>query len=633
MIPNQNEKQPTIDYRTIAAMPISKRQQYVQNKPEVITLLTPGQIASLFPKAYQDWAGSSKFTTDTTNETKVASLNEPAVSSDLPIPGVPPTAQPVEQSQINLTGSNTNKAYQFFRSKGWNDAQARGIVGNLMGESGPNLDQWANKGSEDAFGIAQWHSDRRAYFEKQFGKPMSEASLEEQLQFVDWEFNNTEKAAGDALRNATSPEEATWAVTKYYERPADPEGDYKTRVGYATGLQPETDTASLEPDNKTATDSTSTDSGATMPANTTPAQSLEYQKLLDDQVNNSSQFGLAGTAEKQGLKQSLARMHPEYLRRAEAVQKQLKEAGLPAYLYSNYRPKEFDVNNHKGWSSDQSMHGFGLASDWGGITGSNGRLLLTPEQYQKFSTIMEANGFYRPWKSDAERNHWQIVPQKTVDNPEIVKLRDQWAKSNYSDDSVKHKLDVAINNYYKLGPEADSLVNPQITTPTADDLIQQAQTNTDNPSTPAKLTATGKAQTNPNAQLLAEGKGQSTGAQETATVVPAAVGTSAQQVSSIDTNPLPTASKIEPVKALPSANTTTQTLASNTPSIQGQPDPYKQPNIGVPVTSKGKMTTASVGSDFNPMIAPSSVGSKSLDKAFDRSDFGGIKGLGDYRGI
>lgn len=673
MIPNNEKLQPTIDYRTIAAMPISKRQAFVQQNPNIINLLTPGQIASLFPKAYEDWAGTSNFTTAKASETQVANvpdsqINAPTSDATVPdpiIPKLPQTATPIDNHQRNeqpvtLSGGNTNKAYQYFRSQGWTDAQAKGIIGSLMGESGQNLDQWANKSGEDAYGIAQWHKDRRDTFEKQFGKSIFDASLEEQLQFVNWELNHTEKTAGDNLRSAQKIEDATWAVTKDYERPADPEGDYKTRLDYAQKLTVEeapekTQTAELLPDKTDSQTDTNVQSDTTTSAsaNSTPASSLEYQKLLEDQINNSSQFGVSSSAQKQGLTQSLARMHPEYLRRAEAVQKQLKEAGLPAYLYSNYRPKEYGVNTHRGWSADKSMHGFGLASDWGGITGKNGRLLVTPEQYQKFTTIMEANGFYRPWKSDVERNHWQIVPDKTVDNPEITKIRDAWAKTGYADENLKHKLDVAINNYYKFGPEADSLVNPVPVNMDAKEIIQQAK---------GELNDVDKQafETRPEVkqrvlQKFAENKGlvfdpktetfskqdvvQAAKAQETATVEPAKSTTSAQQVASLDSKPIPTATADKvgplPVRAFSiNPNGSAVNPADEPNNLNTNPTPRVQKDVHAPESvNASKMTTSSVKSDFVPIVNPGSNTPKSLIKAYDRSDFGGTKGLGQHQGV
>jgi hypothetical protein len=49
-------------------------------------------------------------------------------------------------------------------------------------------------------GIAQWDTKRRAMFEKQYLHPVEKGTFEEQMQFLIWELNNTEKATGDKLR-------------------------------------------------------------------------------------------------------------------------------------------------------------------------------------------------------------------------------------------------------------------------------------------------------------------------------------------------------------------------------------------------------------------------------------------------
>lgn len=117
------------------------------------------------------------------------------------------------------------EALRYFLDKGYSSEQASGIVSNLIAESG--LDHQIKGDSGKAHGIAQWHPDRRGIFERVFGKPFSESSFKDQLDFVDWELNNTEKRAGDVLRAARDPAEAAAAVERHYERPAGsnrPEG-------------------------------------------------------------------------------------------------------------------------------------------------------------------------------------------------------------------------------------------------------------------------------------------------------------------------------------------------------------------------------------------------------------------------
>lgn len=79
---------------------------------------------------------------------------------------------------------------------GWGQDQAAGILGDWMQES--SGDQAAVNGN--AYGLAQWMPKRQRDFEALFHHPMSASTRSEQIQFANWEFNHTEKATGDRLR-------------------------------------------------------------------------------------------------------------------------------------------------------------------------------------------------------------------------------------------------------------------------------------------------------------------------------------------------------------------------------------------------------------------------------------------------
>lgn len=111
-----------------------------------------------------------------------------------------------------------SQAYDYFIDQGWTPAQAAGIVGNLQAESGSNLAIDSVGDGGRAYGIAQWHPDRQANFEKFAGKPIDQSTFEEQLGFVQWEFENTESAAAAKIKNTNTAADAAWAVDKYYER-------------------------------------------------------------------------------------------------------------------------------------------------------------------------------------------------------------------------------------------------------------------------------------------------------------------------------------------------------------------------------------------------------------------------------
>lgn len=136
---------------------------------------------------------------------------------------------------VGETGS-AKEAIQFFISKGWTPAQAAGIVGNLQAESGANLKTNAVGDGGKAYGIAQWHPDRQANFSKAFGKDIRDAGFKEQLAFVQWELENSEKNAANMLRQAKTPEDAAYLFDKYYERSSG--AHRQRRIDNALALAP-----------------------------------------------------------------------------------------------------------------------------------------------------------------------------------------------------------------------------------------------------------------------------------------------------------------------------------------------------------------------------------------------------------
>lgn len=132
--------------------------------------------------------------------------------------------------------ADAKDALNYFMSKGWTKEQAAGIVGNLQAESGRDLNIDAVGDGGKAYGIAQWHPDRQNNFKQLFGKDIRQSSLGEQLAFVQWELENTEKRAGSMLSNARTAEEAAVIFDKYYERSAGLHT--QQRVAYANALSP-----------------------------------------------------------------------------------------------------------------------------------------------------------------------------------------------------------------------------------------------------------------------------------------------------------------------------------------------------------------------------------------------------------
>ena len=120
---------------------------------------------------------------------------------------------------------NAQYAYNYLKQKyGYSDAQAAGIVGNLMQESSLNTgarNRGDGRDGSDSIGIGQWNQDRAVNLHR-FAKASDRDvySLDTQLDFIHHELNGAEKRSGDLLRNATDIPSATRAMISY-ERPQD----------------------------------------------------------------------------------------------------------------------------------------------------------------------------------------------------------------------------------------------------------------------------------------------------------------------------------------------------------------------------------------------------------------------------
>ncbi len=106
----------------------------------------------------------------------------------------------------------SKRAFQFYTQKGYAPHQAAALAGNADWESSGNPTIEDPRG-EGSVGLFQWRLGRRAGltdFAKERGlDPKDEKT---QLEYADWELNNTEKPHGDALRSSADLTGATNAV-------------------------------------------------------------------------------------------------------------------------------------------------------------------------------------------------------------------------------------------------------------------------------------------------------------------------------------------------------------------------------------------------------------------------------------
>ena len=144
---------------------------------------------------------------------------------------------------VLLAGNdNTEKILNFFMQKGLNLAQAAGIVGNIMQESGlePAIEQGGRIVDENytpkngvGFGLVQWtFTDRQAplvAFTKEMG--VSIIDLGGQLGFIWEELNGGYLTTLNGLRGTDDPVEAAVIFHDGYERSADTASEVRTVRG------------------------------------------------------------------------------------------------------------------------------------------------------------------------------------------------------------------------------------------------------------------------------------------------------------------------------------------------------------------------------------------------------------------
>lgn len=135
---------------------------------------------------------------------------------------------------------NGRAAFDFFVGQGLAPHQAAGVVGNLQGESGQNLNPNAvnpgdGRDGSDSIGIGQWNGTRaQALKEYAAAKGAPWNDLSTQLEFLHQELKGPESGAYGRLMAAKTPEEAGQAMLAY-ERPKDwnKPGAHPERAQYA----------------------------------------------------------------------------------------------------------------------------------------------------------------------------------------------------------------------------------------------------------------------------------------------------------------------------------------------------------------------------------------------------------------
>ena len=78
-----------------------------------------------------------------------------------------------------------------------------------------------NDNGSPSIGVTQWHADRIARMEAHLGKPITQASVAEQAEGVDWELRTYYPDLWKKLKAAKTTAEASALYTQFFEVPAN----------------------------------------------------------------------------------------------------------------------------------------------------------------------------------------------------------------------------------------------------------------------------------------------------------------------------------------------------------------------------------------------------------------------------
>ena len=193
-------------------------------------------VLGSIPFARTAWEDLNSYTISAPTEarrTPAERRTDPTFNSDTP--ETPEAGPPIDPSVAAL------RTYEFFRTRGYSDAAARGIYGNLYVESinfRPDVIDLSLAGDRDgnARGIAQWRVPRsREYpdipsryeelirFSNERG--MAPGTLEAQLSFIIYELDTYSYLGKSGLLQCNTPGEAAVHFMRKFERPVE-EGGY-----------------------------------------------------------------------------------------------------------------------------------------------------------------------------------------------------------------------------------------------------------------------------------------------------------------------------------------------------------------------------------------------------------------------
>ena len=135
----------------------------------------------------------------------------------------------IEDQNTFAKGGQMKKARQavgYFVNKGLTKAQAAGLVGNLMRESGMNIA--ATNPNSGAYGLGQWLGNRKTRLFRRYGY---HPTFEQQLNYIWDELNTSHRRGLQMLRASKTVNDAARNAFGYYEFSAGPEAAVRAMNG------------------------------------------------------------------------------------------------------------------------------------------------------------------------------------------------------------------------------------------------------------------------------------------------------------------------------------------------------------------------------------------------------------------
>jgi hypothetical protein len=134
------------------------------------------------------------------------------------------------------TRTRAEMVKQGLMARGMDADTATAFAANAIAESGARPDAMENGGGPGRGLFQITSASRKADYMRLYNHSPEQGSLAEQLDFVKWELENTERGAAFRIAGAQGAAAKAAAVSKFFERPRDVDAQQERRAAIARGL-------------------------------------------------------------------------------------------------------------------------------------------------------------------------------------------------------------------------------------------------------------------------------------------------------------------------------------------------------------------------------------------------------------